>query len=128
MTENYFYPNLVFSADSSLLAIHHQPGVFRVWDVRASEIGATLRTHQNSTEALRFLPDNRILAGCNGQYLSLWQWRTESMSRIVQHDLSEGLPLPGLPSLPVLRNLNAGCDILASSPDGQLIAALLWDQ
>jgi WD40 repeat protein len=34
---------------------------------------------------------------------------------------------PSLSVLSVLPNLTAGRDILASSPDGQLIAALLWD-
>ena len=71
----------------------------------------------NSSISLRFLPDNRILAisDADSDLLCLWQWRTEPVPRIVQHDVSEGSPL-------ITANIN---NRLTSSPDGQLVAAML---
>ena len=116
--DSYYDPNLVFSADSSLLAIHAKGEVVRVWDVGANEIAATLHTHhdQHSTMALRFLPDNRTLAGCDGKCLYLWRWRTEPMPQIVQHGVFED----GLTG-------SSYNNTLTSSPDGQLIGAMLWE-
>jgi WD40 repeat protein len=78
----------------------------RIWDVGASEI-ATHTLHNQNIMALRFLPDNRILAGCDLECLSLWQWRTESTPRVVQRD-----PYGARNDI-----------ILTSSPDGQLISS-----
>jgi hypothetical protein len=63
---------------------------------------------------LRFLPDNRILAS-NGNLFYLWQWMTEPTPRIV-HDV---------PDVPGVFENPRRVIILASSPDGQLIAATL---
>jgi WD40 repeat protein len=117
-------PNLVFSADSSLLAIH-VAGVVWIWDVVASKIGATLHMQEIGGDdvipignkiALRFLPDNRILAVSDGRNLfCLWQWKTEPVPRRVQYDIYRADS--------IFNGISDINNTLTSSPDGQLIAA-----
>jgi WD40 repeat protein len=77
------------------------------------------------TMALQFLPDNRILAVSHGDNpLCLWQWRTEPMPRTVQHDVAEPMPRIVQHDVSGVRPYFVFRRILASSPDGQLIAAL----
>ncbi|KAN0068006.1 Quinonprotein alcohol dehydrogenase-like superfamily [Elaphomyces granulatus] len=116
------YCNLAFSADSNLLAIYSQ-SIIRVWDVGTNKIGATLyhdrRDMVRELMALRFLPNNRTLATCDGYSLYLWEWRTEQSPWILRG------PPNRYPQTNTWRFEGVCNHSLASSPDGQLIAAVL---